>query len=103
MARNSKKKYQREITPDKVYHSKLIAKLINYVMLDGKKALARKIVYGALEQIERETKSKPLDVFEKALSNVMPELELKSRRIGGSNYQVPYEVSMKKKLIYSLS
>ena len=78
--------------PDLRYGSKLVSKLINYVMRDGKKSLARKIVYGAFDLIEERTGQDPLEVFYKAVSNVMPKLETRSRRVGGAAYQVPYDV-----------
>lgn len=83
---------KRLILPDPIYGSKMITKLINQVMLDGKKGVAQKIVYGALETIGEKTGKNPLDVFNQALENIMPVLEVRSRRVGGSNYQVPVEV-----------
>ncbi|MDD2426543.1 MAG: 30S ribosomal protein S7 [Eubacteriales bacterium] len=83
---------KREILPDPVYHDKRVAKLVNTVMLDGKKQLAQRIVYDAFDIIEERTGQNPLEIFEKALENVMPVLEVKARRVGGSNYQVPIEV-----------
>ncbi|NLZ66141.1 MAG: 30S ribosomal protein S7 [Clostridiaceae bacterium] len=82
---------KRVILPDPVYNDVRIAKLINQVMKDGKKDLARRIVYGSFDLIEERGQS-PFDVFNKALENVMPVLEVKARRVGGSNYQVPIEV-----------
>ena len=83
---------KREVLPDPVYGSVVVAKLINSIMLDGKKSTAQKIVYGAFDQIKEKTGEDPLDVFNKAMENIMPELEVKARRVGGANYQVPIEV-----------
>ena len=83
---------KREILPDPVYGSVLVTRLINSVMLDGKKGVAQKIVYGAFEIVQEKTGKEPLEVFEQAMENVMPSLECKSRRVGGSTYQVPMEV-----------
>ncbi len=83
---------KREVLPDPVYGSKVVTKLINNVMLDGKKGKAQRIVYKAFEIIEEKTGENPVDVFEKAMENIMPVLEVKARRVGGSNYQVPIEV-----------
>ena len=83
---------KRPINPDPRYHDTLVAKFVNVIMLDGKKAVAEQIVYGALEEIERQTGEDPVRTFKKAVDNVRPSLEVKSRRVGGSNYQVPVEV-----------
>ena len=83
---------KREVLPDPVYHDQRVAKLVNNVMLDGKKQLAQRIVYDAFDIIADRTGQNPLEVFEKALENIMPVLEVKARRGGGSNYQVPIEV-----------
>jgi len=83
---------KREVMPDPIYNDKVVTKLINKVMLDGKKGIAQKIVYGAFDIIREKTGEDPLEVFYKALNNVMPVLEVKARRIGGANYQVPVEV-----------
>ena len=83
---------KREVLPDPVYHDKRVAKLVNNVMLDGKKQLAQRIVYDAFDIIADRTGQNPLEVFEKALENIMPVLEGKARRVGGSNYQGPIEV-----------
>jgi small subunit ribosomal protein S7 len=83
---------KQEVLPDPVYGSKVLTKLINQVMLDGKKSLAEKIVYGALNIIQEKTGKNGLEVFETAMKNVMPVLEVKARRVGGANYQVPIEV-----------
>lgn len=81
-----------EVLPDPVYGSKVLTKLINQVMLDGKKSLAEKIVYRAMDIIREKTGKDGLEVFETAMKNVMPVLEVKARRVGGANYQVPVEV-----------
>ena len=83
---------KREVLPDPMYNSKVVTKLINNVMEDGKKGVAQKIVYEAFAIIQEKTGKDPVTVFEEAMNNVMPLLEVKSRRIGGSNYQVPIEV-----------
>lgn len=83
---------KREVLPDPVYGNVVLAKLINSIMLDGKKGVAQAIVYDAFEQIEATTGENPLEVFDKAMNNIMPVLEVKARRIGGANYQVPIEV-----------
>ena len=83
---------KRDVLPDPLYNSKIVARLINNVMLDGKKGVAQKIVYDAFDIIKEKTGKEPLEVFEAAMENVMPELEVKARRVGGSTYQVPMEV-----------
>ncbi len=83
---------KREVLPDPVYGSVVVAKLINSVMLDGKKGVAQKIVYDAFARVKEATGEEPLEVFEKAMNNIMPVLEVKARRVGGANYQVPIEV-----------
>ena len=83
---------KREVLPDPVYGNIVVSKLINSIMLDGKKSTAQKIVYGAFDQIKAQTGEDPLDVFNKAMENIMPQLEVKARRVGGANYQVPVEV-----------
>ncbi len=83
---------KRKVYPDPVYNSVIITKLINNIMLDGKKGTAQRIVYGALEIVGEQTGKNPMDVFEQAINNIMPMLEVKARRVGGSNYQVPVEV-----------
>ena len=83
---------KREILPDPVYNSVLVTKLVNSIMLDGKKGVAQKVVYGAFELIEEKTGKSPLEVFNQALENIMPSLEVKARRVGGATYQVPIEV-----------
>ncbi|MEK7792444.1 MAG: 30S ribosomal protein S7, partial [Pseudomonadota bacterium] len=83
---------KREILPDPKYHNVELAKFVNVLMTRGKKSVAERIIYGALEQIEKKTGNNPLDVFTQALTNVRPMVEVKSRRVGGANYQVPVEV-----------
>ncbi len=83
---------KREILPDPVYNSVLVTKLINSIMLDGKKGVAQKVVYGAFDIIKEKTGRDPLEVFTEALDNIMPSLEVKARRVGGATYQVPIEV-----------
>jgi len=83
---------KREVLPDPLYNSKIVTKLINNVMLDGKKGVAQKIVYGAFERIAEKTGKDALEAFEEALNNIMPVLEVKARRVGGATYQVPVEV-----------
>ncbi len=82
----------RPVLPDPVYGSKVLTKFVNAVMLDGKKSVAQKVVYAALERIEEKTGEKAIEVFNKAMDNVKPVMEVKSRRVGGATYQVPIEV-----------
>ena len=93
---------KRDVLVDPIYNSKLVTRLINKIMLDGKKGVAQNILYNAFDIVEKKTGSQPMEVFEKALDNVMPELELKLRRGGGANYQVPVEVSAERKLTLGL-
>ena len=83
---------KREILPDPVYSNLLVAKFVNYIMNDGKKGVAEKIFYGAMDQIKDKTKTEGLKIFEKAIENASPSVEVKSRRVGGATYQVPIEV-----------
>ena len=83
---------KRDVLPDPLYNSKLVTKLINNIMLDGKKGVAQKIVYEAFDIIKEKTGEEPLTVFEKCMENIMPVLEVKARRVGGATYQVPIEV-----------
>ena len=83
---------KRDVLADPVYNNKVVTKLINNIMLDGKKGIAQKIVYGAFDRVEEKTGKPALEVFEEAMNNVMPVLEVKARRIGGATYQVPIEV-----------
>ncbi|MBP5405429.1 MAG: 30S ribosomal protein S7 [Clostridia bacterium] len=83
---------KRDVLPDPIYHDKVVTKLVNQIMLDGKKGTAQAIVYGAFGIIEEKTGTAPLDIFKKALANVMPQVEVKARRVGGATYQVPQEI-----------
>lgn len=83
---------KREILPDPMYNSVLVTKLVNSIMLDGKKGVAQKVVYGAFNTIHDKTGNEPLEVFTQAMENIMPSLEVKARRVGGATYQVPIEV-----------
>ena len=83
---------KRDVLPDPVYNSKLVTRLINNIMYDGKKGVAQQIVYGAFDRIAAKTEKNPLEVFEAAMNNIMPVLEVKARRVGGATYQVPMEV-----------
>ena len=83
---------KREILPDPKYHNQTVAKFMNHVMVSGKKAVAERIVYGAFDRIQARDNNDPVEVFENALENIAPAVEVKSRRVGGSNYQVPVEV-----------
>ncbi len=96
-----KKAPKRNLVPDAKYGSANVTKLINYVMKEGKRGVATKIVYGALEEAAATTKKEPLEVLDKAIDNVGPVLEVRGRRIGGANYQIPYEVSKERRLILS--
>ena len=83
---------KRDVLADPIYNSKLVTKLINTIMIDGKKGVAQTILYDAFEMVKEKTNKEPMEVFEKALANIKPALEVKSRRVGGANYQVPVEV-----------
>ena len=83
---------KRDVLPDPLYNSKLVTKLVNNVMLDGKKGVAQKIVYDAFKAVEEKSGKNALEAFTTALDNIMPVLEVKARRVGGSNYQVPIEI-----------
>ncbi len=83
---------KRDVLADPIYNSKLVTKLINTMMIDGKKGVAQTILYDAFEMVKEKTNKEPMEVFEKALANIKPALEVKSRRVGGANYQVPVEV-----------
>ena len=83
---------KRDVLPDPIYNSKLVTKLVNSLMYDGKKGVAQKILYEAFETVKEKTSQDPMEVFEKAMENIKPALEFKSRRVGGANYQVPIEV-----------
>ena len=84
---------KRDVLPDPIYKSKVVTKLINAIMLDGKKGIAQTILYEAFDIVKEKTGQDPMQVFEKAMENIKPALEVKSRRVGGSNYQVPIEVT----------
>src|SRR5690606_10380247 len=83
---------RRDVLPDPIYNSKLVTRLINRIMIDGKRGVAQRILYDAFELIRQRTGKDPMEVFEAALKNIMPVLEVKARRVGGANYQVPVEV-----------
>ena len=83
---------KRDVIADPIYNSKMVTRLVNSIMLDGKKGVAQKIVYDAFTMIQEKTGNDPLETFEKAMENIMPSLEVKARRVGGSTYQVPLEV-----------
>lgn len=99
MPRGHTKIKKKTIKPDKVYGSVLITKLTNYIMLDGKKTVARKIVTGAFDAAAKKLEMKPLDVLEKTIKNVGPLVEVKGKRIGGANYQVPVEVNKQRRIV----
>ena len=84
---------KREVLADPIYNSKVVTRLVNYIMLDGKKGVAQEIVYDAFDIVKEKTGNDPVEMFEKAMENIMPNLECKTRRVGGANYQVPLEVS----------
>ena len=84
---------KRDVLPDPIYNSKVVTKVVNAIMLDGKKGTAQTILYTAFDIIKERTNEDPMNIFEKAMENIKPALEVKSRRVGGSNYQVPIEVS----------
>jgi len=93
---------KREILPDPVYKSQLLTKFVNVMMLDGKKSVAERIMYAALDNIRERTEDDPMKVFKKAVDNVKPAVEVKSRRVGGSTYQVPIEVRPSRRLALSM-
>ena len=93
---------KRKVLPDPIYNSKVVTRLINNIMLDGKKGVAQQILYGAFEKIEKQTGRPALEVFNEALANITPQLECRSRRIGGANYQVPVEVRPDRKMTLCL-
>jgi small subunit ribosomal protein S7 len=88
---------KREVLPDPIYGSITVAKLINSIMIDGKKGVAQSIVYDAFDMMKTTTGNEPLEVFEKAMNNIMPQVEVKARRVGGANYQVPIEVRVERR------
>ena len=93
---------KREVLPDPMYNSQLVTKLVNNIMLDGKKGVAQKIVYDAFEIVAEKTGKDALEAFQEALENIMPKLEVKARRVGGSTYQVPMEVREERRLTLGL-
>lgn len=93
---------KRKVLPDPLYNSPIVTKLINSIMLDGKKGVAQDILYSAFERIEKQTGRPALDVFNDALANITPQLEVRARRIGGANYQVPVEVRQERKMTLCL-
>ena len=93
---------KRDVLPDPIYNSKLVTRLINKIMIDGKRGTAQKILYTAFKKVEEKTNKPAMDVFATAINNIMPEVELKVRRIGAANYQVPTEVSPERKVTLGL-
>ena len=93
---------KRDVLPDPIYNSKLVTRLINKMMVDGKKGTAQRILYGAFDLVKERSGKDPLEVFEEALNNVMPVLEVRARRVGGSNYQVPVEVRPDRRITLGL-
>ena len=93
---------RRQVLPDPVYNDKMVAKFVNYVMTRGKKGVAEKIFYGAMDQIKQRTKTDGMVIFEKAIENASPAVEVKSRRIGGATYQVPIEVPQNRKIALAM-
>ena len=93
---------KRDVLADPIYNSKVVTKLVNNIMLDGKKGVAQKIVYGAFNRISEKTGKEALEVFEEAMNNIMPVLEVKARRIGGATYQVPIEVTPERRQALAL-
>jgi len=93
---------KRELLPDPIYNDKIVTKLINYLMLDGKRGVAQKIVYDAFDMVKEKTGRDALEVFREALDNIMPVLEVKARRVGGATYQVPMEVRYDRRLALGL-
>lgn len=83
---------KRDVLPDPIYNSKVVTKLVNQIMLEGKKGIAQQIVYGAFDRVQAKLNQQPMDVFNQAINNIMPMLEVKARRVGGANYQVPIEI-----------
>ncbi|MVP02261.1 MULTISPECIES: 30S ribosomal protein S7 [Paenibacillus] len=93
---------RRDVLPDPIYSSKLVTRLINRIMIDGKRGVAQSILYNAFEMIQERTGKEPMEVFEQAIKNIMPVLEVKSRRVGGANYQVPIEVKPERRTTLGL-
>ena len=94
---------KRDVLADPIYNSKVITKLVNGIMLDGKKGVAEKIVYDAFDRIKEETNEDPMVVFDKAMENIKPALEVKSRRVGGANYQIPFPIAGHRQLHFAFS
>ena len=99
---SKKKKLKIELKPDPLYQNMVVSKFINHLMKDGKKSVARRVLYNTLEEVKKKTKKDPIEVFEKALQNVSPALEVKSKRVGGATYQVPREVKGDRKLTLAM-
>lgn len=97
-----KQAVKKDVLPDPIYNSKVVTKLINSIMLDGKKGTAQKILYDAFEMVKEKTGKEPMEVFNQALENIKPALEVKARRVGGSNVQVPIEVSEERSQVLGL-
>ena len=97
-----RRQIKREIPPDPKFNNPVVAKFINYIMWDGEKSVARKVVYDAFDIVAKKTKKEPLDIFDEAIKNTSPLLEVKSKRIGGANYQVPRQVKGDRRLTLSL-
>ena len=97
-----KRNFKTEVLADPVYNNKIVTKLINNIMLDGKKGVAEKIVYGAFDRVAQETGKDALEVFDQAMNNIMPVLEVKAKRIGGATYQVPIEVKPERRQTLAL-
>ena len=97
-----KQAVKKDVLPDPIYNSKVVTKLINSIMLDGKKGTAQKILYDAFEMVKEKTGKEPIEVFNQALENIKPALEVKARRVGGSNVQVPIEVSEERSQVLGL-
>jgi small subunit ribosomal protein S7 len=93
---------KRDVLPDPLYNSKLVTRLINRIMIDGKRGVAQKILYDAFNSIQDRTGKEPMEVFEQAIKNIMPVLEVKARRVGGANYQVPIEVKPERRTTLGL-
>ncbi|MDO4787858.1 MAG: 30S ribosomal protein S7 [Johnsonella sp.] len=93
---------KRDVLADPLYNNKVVTKLVNNIMLDGKKGVAQKIVYGAFERVAEKTGKEPLEIFEAAMNNIMPVLEVKAKRIGGATYQVPIEVKPERRQALAL-
>lgn len=103
MPRKKTKSFKREITPDIKYQNVLVTKMINKIMKSGKKRLAESLMYGAMEQIETKMKADPVEVFETAIKNVAPAVQVKAKRVGGATYQVPMEVKGDRRIHYAMT